>query len=161
MMSDLYFQSSPPLTLVMDFFIYQQLSLSFNICPAQPILRFKCSVKQIHALMFFCHLQLMFLLLPLQQSRSSVRSPCALCLAGCAMSCPEYQLGTQPGAASAPRDVSHGTSQQPRPWLGFSSICRHCWASAGRCRSPVLCATIHFLSIVYPYFLDYCMCGWT
>lgn len=80
MMSDLYFQSSPPLTLVMDFFIYQQLSLSFNICPAQPILRFKCSVKQIHALMFFCHLQLMFCSCRCSRTgpRCANRVPCAL-----------------------------------------------------------------------------------
>lgn len=48
-MIDSHFQSSPPLTLVMDFFIYQQLSLSFSACPVQPALRFKCCVKQICA----------------------------------------------------------------------------------------------------------------
>lgn len=53
-MIDLYFQGSPPLPLVMDFFIYQQLSLSFSVCPEQPALSFKCCVKHIHALAFCC-----------------------------------------------------------------------------------------------------------
>lgn len=160
-MIDLYFQSSPPLTLVMDFFIYQQLSLSFNICPEQPILRFKCCVKQIHALMFFCRLQLMFC----SCSRSRTDPRCANCVSRASLvvlwAIPNTELGMQPGAAPASRDVSHGMSQQPRPLLGFSSICRHCWASGSKCRSPILCAPIHFLSIVDPCFLGYCMCGWS
>lgn len=54
MMIDLYFQGSPPLPLVMDFFIYQQLSLAFSVCPVQPALSLKCCVKHIPALAFCC-----------------------------------------------------------------------------------------------------------
>lgn len=62
MMIDLYFQGSPPLPLVMDFFIYQQLSLAFSVCPVQPALSLKCCVKHIPALAFCCQPKLFFAL---------------------------------------------------------------------------------------------------
>lgn len=126
-MIDLYFQSSPPLTLVMDFFIYPQLSLSFNVRPAQPLLRFKCCVKQIRALMFSCRLQLLFC--SGRRNRTGSRS-CALLVV----------LSWAPSSGHSPGEGE--------PWdvpAASSSTSPHCWPSAGKRRSPVLCATIHFL----------------
>lgn len=100
-MIDLYFQSSPPLTWVMDFFIYQQLSLSFNVCPARSVLRFKCCVKQIPALMFLCHLQPMFFSCRRSRTgpRCAHRGSCAvLVVLGAVLNA---ELRTQPGAAPA------------------------------------------------------------
>lgn len=144
-MIDLYFQSSPPLTSVTDFFIYQQLSLSFHVCPGQPILRFKCCVKQIHALT----LQVMVFSCCCSRTVCWARALCS-CWLRWKLS---PKLGIQPGAASACWDVSHGTSHA----MVSPSLVVTAGLQLGNAGAPFLWATIHLLSIVYPYLLDYCV----
>lgn len=150
-MIDSYFQSSPPLTLVMDFFIYQQLSLSFSACPVQPALRFKCCVKQICASVLSATSTSRFALAA-EQLASSVRSALRVVCAkrwardrAGAAAALDTSPGDVPTAPHTPQLLTHALL-----WLGFS------W------KILISFPFIHFLAlyILHLNFLDYVVCCW-